>query len=57
MQNAVGKLLTYVQQWPQGTSGVVYCLTRKETEEVIAFTCIQCPVVPGTRLIQATLGF
>lgn len=33
-EGAIANLLAYVRHWPPDTSGVVYCLTRKETEEV-----------------------
>jgi hypothetical protein len=33
-EEAIANLLAYVRHWPPDTSGVVYCLTRKETEEV-----------------------
>jgi len=33
------ELLRYVRSWPAGTSGMVYCLSRKDTEEVCDYLC------------------
>lgn len=33
------ELLRYVRSWPAGTSGLVYCLSRKDTEEVCDYLC------------------
>ncbi|EOD12459.1 hypothetical protein EMIHUDRAFT_52545, partial [Emiliania huxleyi CCMP1516] len=33
---SIAQLLAYIRHWPRGTSGLVYCLSRQETEEVCA---------------------
>ena len=39
MDQKADELIDYLKDWPKGTSGLVYCLSRKETEATCEQLC------------------